>query len=62
MPFVSQAQRAKFYSDPKLRKYASEWEAATPEGKLPEHVGDKAPAIHEAAKAHMRRKHGTDRP
>jgi len=33
MPFVSQAQRAKFYSDPKLKKYAAEFEAATPKGK-----------------------------
>lgn len=63
MPFVSQAQRAKFYSDPKLRKYAAEYEAATPKGAhLPDHVGDKGPALREAALAHMRRKNGTDRP
>lgn len=33
MPFVSQAQRAKFYSDPKLIKYAAEFEKATPKNK-----------------------------
>jgi hypothetical protein len=39
VPFVSKAQRRKFYADPKLRKYAAEFEAATPKGaKLPEHV------------------------
>ena len=32
MPFKSQAQRRKFYADPKLRKFAPEWEAATPPG------------------------------
>lgn len=42
MPFVSQAQRAKFHADPKLRKYVSEMEAATPKGKkLPKHVKPK---------------------
>lgn len=42
MPFKSQAQRAKFYADPKLKKYAAEFEAATPKGKkLPEHVKPK---------------------
>lgn len=40
MPFKSQAQRAKFYSDPKLRKYVPEFEAATPkDAKLPERIG-----------------------
>ena len=39
MPFKSQAQRAKFYSDPKLKRYIPEFEAATPKGKkLPKHV------------------------
>jgi hypothetical protein len=32
MPFKSQAQRAKFYADPKLRPMAKEWEAHTPKG------------------------------
>ena len=41
MPFRSEAQRRKFYSDPKLRKYVAEFEAATPKGKLPERVGKK---------------------
>jgi hypothetical protein len=40
MPFVSKAQQRKFYSDPKLRKFAAEWSAATPDmAALPEHVG-----------------------
>jgi hypothetical protein len=26
MPYKSQAQRAKFHADPKLRKYAKEWD------------------------------------
>jgi hypothetical protein len=57
MPFVSQAQRAKFYADPKLRKYVADFEAATPKGaKLPKHVGDKSSNIHEAAVAHMKRR------
>jgi hypothetical protein len=38
-PFRSQAQRAKFHSDPKLRKYVAEFESATPKGKkLPQRV------------------------
>ena len=44
MPFKSSAQRAKFWSDPKLRKFAPEWEAATPKGKkLPAYVGKQSP-------------------
>ena len=39
MPFASQAQRAKFYSDPKLRKFIPEYEAATPKN-IPERVGE----------------------
>lgn len=35
MPFKSQAQRAKFYADPKLRKYVPEFERATKGKKLP---------------------------
>lgn len=43
MPFKSKAQRAKFYADPKLRKFAPEFEAATPKGKrLPERVTPKS--------------------
>jgi hypothetical protein len=57
MPFASQAQRAKFYADPKLRKFIPEFEAATPKGKkLPQHVGDKSGQIHKAAVAHMKRR------
>jgi len=38
-PFRSQVQRAKFYADPKLRKYADEFEAATPKDKkLPKRI------------------------
>lgn len=41
-PFVSQSQRAKFYSDPKLHKFIPEYEAAT-KGKLPERIGKAKP-------------------
>lgn len=42
MPFVSEAQRRKFYATPSLRKYIPEFESATPEGaKLPMHVKKK---------------------
>lgn len=42
MPFKSQAQRRKFHADPKLRKYAAEFEKATPKGKkLPKRVKPK---------------------
>jgi hypothetical protein len=54
MPFVSQAQRAKFYADPKLRKYIPEFEAATGGKKLPARVGNSQ--LHNAAVAHMKRK------
>jgi len=41
VPFVSQAQRRKFYADPALRKYVAEFEKSTPKGaKLPGHVAD----------------------
>jgi hypothetical protein len=55
MPFVSEAQRRKFYATPSLHKYINEYNAATPKGKLPEHVADKAPALHAAAVAHVKR-------
>lgn len=35
MPFVSQAQRNKFYATPSLHKYIPEYEAATGGAKLP---------------------------
>ena len=35
MPFKSQAQRAKFYATPKLRKYIPEFEAASKGKRLP---------------------------
>lgn len=42
MPWVSEAQRRKFYATPSLRKYIPEFNAATPEGKkLPRHVKKK---------------------
>lgn len=56
MPFKSQAQRAKFYADPKLRKYIPEFEAATPKNrKLPERVGTRNQDLQQAAVAHMNR-------
>jgi hypothetical protein len=55
MPFKSQAQRAKFYSDPKLRKFIPEFEAATPKGKLPERVGNSNEKLRAAAVAHKKR-------
>lgn len=55
MPFKSQAQRAKFYSDPKLRKYIPEFEAATPKGKLPQRVGNQNEQLRAAALAHKKR-------
>ena len=43
MPFVSEAQRRKFYATPSLRKYIPEFNAATPKGKkLPQHVAKRA--------------------
>jgi len=42
MPYKSKAQQRKFHADPKLRKYAAEFDAATPSFKaLPEHVSKK---------------------
>jgi hypothetical protein len=39
VPFRSQAQRRKFYSDPHLRQYAHAWEAETPHDvTLPKYV------------------------
>ena len=38
MPFKSQAQRAKFYSDPKLKRYIPEFERATGKKKLPKTI------------------------
>lgn len=35
MPYASQAQARKFHADPKLRKLAPEWDAATNFSKLP---------------------------
>lgn len=52
MPFKSEAQRRKFYADPKLRKYIPEFEAATPKGKLPDHVKKRL-----AKHAHHKLKH-----
>ena len=37
-PFKSKAQRRKFYSDPKLKRYIPEFESATKGKKLPERV------------------------
>jgi hypothetical protein len=35
VPYKSAAQRAKFHADPKLRKYAPEWDAASRGKRLP---------------------------
>lgn len=57
MPFVSEAQRRKFYSTPDLHKYINEYNSATPKGKkLPNHVADKKPALHQAAVNHMKKR------
>lgn len=56
MPFKSQAQRAKFYSDPKLRKYIPEFEAATAKGKLPKRVGNSNEQRRNAAVAHVKKR------
>lgn len=53
MPYVSDAQRRKFHADPKLRKYAPEFDAASKGMKLPEHVRKGRAASHAAlAKAY----------
>ncbi len=43
MPYVSKAQARKFHADPKLRKLAPEWDAATKKaggfGRLPQRKG-----------------------
>ena len=41
MPFASKAQQRLFFARPELRKYASEWAAATDFQHLPEHVRHK---------------------
>ena len=41
MPFLSSSQRKKFYATPSLRRYIPEFEAATKNKKLPEHVPKK---------------------
>lgn len=39
MPYVSKAQAAKFHADPRLRKFAAEFDAATPDiSALPERI------------------------
>lgn len=54
MPFVSEAQRRKFYATPSLHKYINEFNEATPKGaKLPEHVADKNRNLHQAAVNHV---------
>lgn len=57
MPYVSKAQAAKFHSDPKLRKYAAEYDAATDFSKLPQRVGPKKHRHHSVLhELHRRRK------
>lgn len=38
MPYASKAQQRKFHSDPRLRKYAKEYDDATDFSKLPERI------------------------
>lgn len=45
MPFVSEAQRRKFYATPSLHRYIPEFEAAT-HGKPPERVDKRKKALH----------------
>lgn len=53
MPFVSAAQRRKFYATPSLRKYIPEFEAAT-RGPLPDRVGGQPPKRRRHVKRHQR--------
>jgi hypothetical protein len=56
MPYVSDAQRRKFHADPKLRKYAAEYDAASKGMKLPERVRRGThPGISAAARAYRGR-------
>lgn len=62
MPFKSQAQRAKFHSDPKLRKYVKEFEKSTPKNrKLPAYAkgskGDRKTLTEKLGKAFENIKH-----
>jgi len=56
MPFESKAQRRRFYADPRLRKYAAEWEGAT-KHPLPERKrtgGHHKKAVRKALEKQMR--------
>jgi hypothetical protein len=61
LPYSSLAQARLFHSDPKLKKYAAEYDAATDFSKLPEHVGPKKyrgrSVLHELSKHPHKRKH-----
>jgi hypothetical protein len=46
MPYRSLAQARKFHSDPKLRRYAAEYDAATDFSKLPDRVRPKGKRHH----------------
>jgi hypothetical protein len=54
MPYVSKAQAAKFHVDPRLRKYAPEFDAASKGLKLPRHKKSK----HHAQISRFVKKHG----
>jgi hypothetical protein len=56
LPFVSKAQRRKFYADERLHKYIAEYEAATPKGPLPERVGQKIKLRRRRRRRVLRRK------
>ena len=50
MPYASKAQARKFHADPKLRKYAAEYDAATDFSHLPDRVKHAKKAIHKHLK------------
>lgn len=54
MPYVSKAQQRLFHSDPKLKKLAPEWDAATPSiARLPERI-----RLNQDGNANKRRRQG----
>jgi hypothetical protein len=54
MPYVSLAQARKFHSDPKLHKYAAEFDAATDWSHLPPRATKKRRRVSRVAEALMK--------
>lgn len=54
MPYSSKAQARKFHADPKLRKYAAEYDAATDFSDLPERVKHAKKQVAKHRKRHKR--------